>query len=230
MRRYEINSLGDNSEVCEDKRLKIMGVEFVYLVLFGIVVAFAGWIGENAFKLAVSGKFDSRFHVLPFISPYILIPFAFHIALGKADDLRLFGKKIFREQTKKSIILSNIFSFLIICTFVFLGEFAVGNAWEYLFGVKLWNYNKLPLHLTQYTSIVSTLGFGTAVYLIFKFLYSPVLNLLRKRVSYKGAKWICLILGTLIFIDFVRLMLCMIILGEAPNLWAYNNGQFTWLP
>lgn len=211
------------------KRFTIFGVEFVYLYLFGIGVAFFGWIIENAFKLAVSGSFDSRFHILPFISPYLLIPFAFHIALGNPNDLSVFGKKIFNEQTKKSIILSNITSYLLICTFVFLGELAVGNMWDIFFGVKLWNYNNHPFHFTQYTSPISTFGFGTVAYIIFKFIYTPLLNFLRKKVNYNTAKWICLTLGVLIVLDTVRMMLSIVIMGEAPNFWRYYNGRFSWL-
>lgn len=213
----------------ENKRFTILGVEFVYLYLFGIGVAFFGWIIENAFKLIVSGGFDSRFHILPFISPYLLIPFAFHIALGSPNDLTVFGKKIFKEHTKKSVILSNITSYLLICTFVFLGELAVGNMWDILFDVQLWNYNKHPFNFTQYTSPLSTFGFGTVAYIIFKFVYTPVLNFLRKKVNYNTAKWICLTLGVLIVLDTVRMMLSIVIMGEAPNFWRYYNGKFSWL-
>lgn len=201
------------------KRFTVFGVEFVYLYLFGIIFAFVGWIAENAFKLAVSGVMDSRFHILPFISPYALIPLALHIALRSPDDLTVFGKRIFKERTKKSVILSNITTFTVICLAVFLGELAVGNLWDSLFGVQLWNYSKHPLHLTQYTSVISTFGFGTAAYLIFKCLYDPVIKLFREKVSYKTAKIICLTLGVLIVLDTVRMMLSIVIFGEAPNFW-----------
>ena len=95
--------------------LKIFGIEFVYLYLFGIIVAFIGWIAENAFKLAVSGVIDSRFHLLPFISPYLLIPFAFHIALGTPNDVTFFGKKVFKNYTPKTRILSNAIAYFAIC-------------------------------------------------------------------------------------------------------------------
>ena len=57
------------AEVKPRKRLTVLGVEFVYLYLFGIIFAALGWIAENAAKIATTGTFDCRFHLLPFISP-----------------------------------------------------------------------------------------------------------------------------------------------------------------
>ncbi len=213
----------------QKKRFCIFGVELVYLVLFGIGVAFLGWIGENAFKYIVSGNFDSRFHILPFISPYALVPFAFHVALRDPDDVRLFGIKIFKEKNLKNAILSNIISFFSICAVVFLGELAVGNMWDAFFGVELWNYNSHPLHITQYTSVISTFGFGSAAYAIFRFIHTPVLRFMRKKVNFKAAKTICLTLGILIALDTVRMMLSIVIIGEAPNFWEFRDGKFSWL-
>lgn len=204
------------------KPLSIFGVEFVYLYLFGIGVAFIGWIAENAFKFAVSGVIDSRFHLLPFISPYLLIPFAFHIALGTPNDVTFFGKKVFKISTAKTKILSNIIAYFAICACVFFGELAVGSLWEILFDVRLWNYSKHPLHITKFTSVISVFGFGTGAYLIFKLLYTPILNLIRKKISFKTAKWICLTLGVLIVLDTVRMMISTVILGEAPNFWRFD--------
>lgn len=190
----------------EPKRFKIMGVELVYLYIFGIIIAFVGWAAENMVRLINHGYIDSRFHLLPFISPYALIVFAFHIALRDPDELVLFGKKIFKEKTKKTVIYSNIISYFAICAFVFLGELAVGNFWELTVGVKLWDYHAWPLNVTQYTSVVSTFGFGTGAYLIFRFIYKPFLNFIRTKMNYKVAKFITLTLGMLIIIDTCIMM------------------------
>ena len=221
----------DNNEPSlpkEKKRFTIFGVEVVYLYFFGIGVAFLGWIVENAFKFFVSGWFDSRFHFLPFISPYASLPLAFHIALGSPDDVCLFGWKIFKVRTRKTVILSNILTYFLMSLFVFLGELAVGNLWDVLFDVQLWNYHNLPLNVTQYTSIATTLGFGLFAYVIFKFIYKPILAFLRKKVNYNVAKWICLTLGIAIILDTVRMIISMAIIGEAPNFWTYWNGKFYW--
>jgi hypothetical protein len=215
----------ERSEAKEKKHLTVFGVEFVYLYLLGIAVAFLGWVVENCSKFFSIGWIDSRFHLLPFISPYALIPFAFHILLGNPDSLTFFGKKLFKEDTKKTKIVSNILSFLLISVAIFLGELVVGNAWDKLFGVKLWNYSMIPFHVTNYAGLISTVGFGTGAYLLFKFAYAPALKWVQKNVPHKVAFIICATLGVLIVLDTSWMCLQIIIKGEAPMYWSLHLRQ-----
>ena len=118
------------------KRLKILGVEFFYLWLMGIGFALLGWIAENTIKVVTNGIFDCRFHLLPFISCYALIPFAYHILLGDPDKISFFGHPLFKKDKPSYKIYSNIICLVLILSAVFLGELIVGNLWELLFGVK----------------------------------------------------------------------------------------------
>ena len=220
MRLPQLQNKVKEKEGIEKKRLKIFGVEFVYLYLFGIGVAALGWIAENTARLIGMGILDSRFHILPFISPYALIIFALHIVLRDPDDLTVFGKRIFKESTRKTKLISNLVSLLLIWAFVFFGELAVGNIWEIFFGVELWNYSTLPMSVTQYAGLVPTVGYGTGAYLIFKFIYKPLLLLIRRRVNFKIAKIITLTLGVLIVLDTLFLMFNIIAFGKAPMYWS----------
>ena len=204
------------------KRWRIFGVEVVYLYLFGIFVAFLGWAGENIAGALTKGVVDSRFHLLPFISPYALIPLAIHIVLGDPDDLIFFGKRLFKQRTSLTCVLSNLICYVILCSAVFLGELAVGNLWDALFGIRLWDYRGWPLTLTQYTSIVTTMGFGPAAYLILRFVYKPMMKLIREKVPFKVAKWVCLTLGIAIVLDTVWMILHMALFGEPPLYWEYR--------
>ena len=205
----------------EKKRWKILGVEFVYLYLFGIFIAFLGWVGENIPRAInpVVATIDSRFHLLPFISPYLLISFAIHLVIGDPDHLCFFGKPLFKKKTLKTAVLSNLICYVLLCAGVFFGELAVGNLWEILFGVQLWNYNGWPLTVTQYTSIVTTLGFGTAAYVIVRFVYKPMMKLICEKVPFRVAKWICCTLGVAIVLDTVWMNIQMAMYGEAPIYW-----------
>ena len=205
----------------EKKRWKILGVEFVYLYLFGIFIAFLGWVGENIPRAInpVVATIDSRFHLLPFISPYLLISFAIHLVIGDPDHLCFFGKPLFKKKTLKTAVLSNLICYVLLCAGVFFGELAVGNLWEILFGVQLWNYNGWPLTVTQYTSIVTTLGFGTAAYVIVRFVYKPMMKLICEKGPFRVAKWICCTLGVAIVLDTVWMNIQMAMYGEAPIYW-----------
>lgn len=200
------------------KRWTIFGVEFVYLAFIGICVAFLGWILENAVKLITNGVIDARYHILPFVSPYVLVPFAFHICFGDIDDITVFGKKLFKKTSLKTKVASNILVFIFLCIAVFLGELIVGNLYEKCFGVTLWYYSSSKLLVTKYAGLVPSLWYGTFAYLIFRFVYNPLLKVLRK-APYKVIKIIVIILGLLILADATNLLLQIIIFGKAPMLW-----------
>lgn len=202
----------------QKKRWTIFGVEFVYLAFIGICVAFLGWILENAVKLVTNGVIDARYHILPFVSPYVLVPFAFHICFGDIDDITVFGKKLFKKTSLKTKVASNILVFIFLCIAVFLGELIVGNLYEKCFGVTLWYYSSSKLLVTKYAGLVPSLWYGTFAYLIFRFVYNPLLKVLRK-APYKVIKIIVIVLGLLILADAMNLLLQIIIFGKAPMLW-----------
>lgn len=210
---------GVNVCVNTDKKpLTIAGVELAYLYLFGIGVAGLGWLAENAAKLVAQGVIDSRFHLLPFLSPYALVPFAFCILLGDPDRLAVCGRSVFRSDNTATRIASNLLSLLLICSAVFLGELAIGNMWEALFGVELWNYSDFPLQVTQYAGLIPTLGYGGGAYLLFRFVYKPVLKAL-KRLDYNVARAVCSTLGVLIILDTCFMGLHIAVLHEPPVYW-----------
>lgn len=206
-------------ELKEKKRLTVFGVEFVYLYLFGICLACFGWIAENVVKIITQGRFDCRFHLLPFISPYALIPFAFQILLGDPDNLTVFGRKLFKEDCRKNKILSNIVCAVLICAAVFLGELAIGSIWEAISGVQLWDYSGLPLQVNRYAGLLPAIGYGGGAYLIFKFIYKPLLGLMRRKVKFNVAKIICCTLGVLIVLDTLAMAIQIIVTGQAPMYW-----------
>ena len=201
----------------ENRRLMLWGEEFFYVCITGIVFAFLGWCVENITRIVDSGVIDSRFHLMPFISPYGLIPFAF-LAFNSPDDLSLFGHRFFKEKTKRNRIRSNIACFLLICALVFFGELIVGYIWGEVFGYSLWNYSNIPLHITPYTGVLTTLAFGTGVYLLFRYVYRPLMGLVKK-IPYKTAKIISLIVWPLMILDTVAMGVQIVLLGEARLWW-----------
>ncbi len=202
------------------KKLTVFGVEFVYLYLFGIIMAFVGWVAENTVKLISSGTIDCRFQLLPFIWVYALIPFAFQIVLGNPDNLTVFGKQVFKRHTVYTKLISNLTTVAVILAAVFVGELLVGGLWEIAFGVKLWDYSQLPLQVTRYAGVIPTLGYGGGAYLIFKFVYTPLIDFFRKKVSHKVALIICCTLGVLIALDTVFMCVHIAVTHRAPMYWS----------
>ncbi len=204
------------------KRFKIFGVEFCYLYFLGICMACLGWIIENVGRLITYGIIDSRYHILPFISPYALIVFAFHIVLGNPDSITFFGHKVFEKDTRKTAVLSNLLTVALFCVLTFFGELAIGNLWDKCFGVQLWDYSNQPLHCTPYAGLIPTLCYGVGCYVIFRLVYMPSLKAVRKHMNFNVARIICYTLGILIVLDTLRMMLCIMIFGEAPMIWSVS--------
>lgn len=218
------NITNDKKEQCvttikEKKRFTVAGVDFVYLYLFGIGFAGLGWVAENTVKVIMQGMFDCRFHLLPFISPYALIPFAFRILLGDPDKLSFFGHRLFVKDSLKNKVLSNILCLVLICAAVFFGELVIGGLWEVLFGAQLWDYGNLPLQVNRYAGLIPAIGYGGGAYLIFRFVYKPLLGLIVRKVKYNVAKRICLTLGVLIVLDTSIMAIQIIAFGQPPMYW-----------
>ncbi len=194
--------------------------DYYYLAFLGIIVCAIGFLAENFARLISLGIIDSRFHILPFISPYGLVVFAFYLVFNDPDNISFFGISFFKDGTRHKKLYSNLTVYFIICLFVFLGELAIGNLWDALFGVELWNYESLPLNFTKYTCPLATFGYGSGAYLLFKFAYKPLLRLIKNRIPHKIAKTVSIILGSLIVLDTLRMIIMMMILGEAPVFWS----------
>ncbi|MBR7100537.1 MAG: putative ABC transporter permease [Clostridia bacterium] len=205
----------------EEKRLKLFGVEVVYLCFLGILLAFIGWVAENAAKLVTTGFIDSRFHVLPFVPVYGIVVFAVYLVFGNPDDIAFFGRRAFKQQTVKTKILSNVICLACSYAAVFFGELIVGNAMEALTGVQLWNYTALPLTVTQYAGLIPTLGYGTGAYLLVKFALWPSIRLLQNKVNYKIIRIITVIVSLFLIADELAMFLNFFILGEGPVYWTW---------
>ena len=194
--------------------------DFVYFILFSILASHLGWLVENTFRLITIGIIDSRFHILPFISPYGMVALFFCILIGSPDRISPLGHPIFSEDNRRYRIISNIIAYLSICLTVFVGELIVGNLWDIAFGVELWDYSGMPLHVTQYTGAISALGFGTGAYLIFKYLYKYIIGFLKKHIKERTALIISLAVGIPLLLDTLYLMFSIIVFREATIWWS----------
>lgn len=139
--------------------------------------------------------------------------------LGDPDRLSFFGHRLFEKDYLKNKVLSNIVCLVMICAAVFLGELVIGSLWEILFGAQLWDYGNLPMQVNRYAGLIPAIGYGGAAYLIFKFVYKPLLGLIGRKVKYGVAKWICLTLGVLIVLDTLIMAVRIIAFGQPPMYW-----------
>ncbi len=191
-----------------------------YISCLAIIFSFFGWLVENIARAVMVGTIDNRFHILPFIPVFGLISFAAYI-FGNPDKLSFFGHTLFKKNTIANKVMSNILYFLVVYAMVFLGELAIGNAWEAVFGVKLWDYSSQPFHLTQYSSLYTTLGFGSGAYLLLRFGYWPFFRMLKAKVKPSSSGFF--IWGySLLLIDMLVMIIATAVSGEPPVYWSID--------
>ena len=171
--------------------------EFPHLCVLAVLASLVGWLGENLFIFIGSREIDSRFHILPFLSPYGLIVLLLYSALRDVDRATFFGKPLFKGDTLSNKILSNLYCLIFITAIAFFGEIIVGTFWEKAFGVILWDYTNHAHCFTRYTCLFTTVLYGVGGYLFFRLGFSPLFRLIKK-LPRKTAKILGFTLGVLI--------------------------------
>ena len=193
--------------------------DFPYLCVFAVLASFVGWLGENLSTLIGSGKIDSRFHLLPFLSPYGLIILFLYAALRDVDRATFFGKPLFARDTRATRILSNLYCLLFITAAAFFGELIVGNFWEKAFGVVLWDYTNHAYCLTRYTCLLTTVLYGTGGYLFFRLGFFPLFRRIKK-LPRKTAKILGFTLGALLLLDTAIMSIHIAVFRRPPVYWT----------
>lgn len=193
--------------------------EFPYVCVLGVLASLVGWLGENLSTFIGSGKIDSRFHLLPFLSPYGLIVLFLYAALRDVNHATFFGKPLFRRNDIQTKILSNVYCLFFITAAAFLGELIVGNLWEKAFGVVLWDYTNHAYCFTRYTCLLTTVLYGIGGYLFFRLGFSPLFRLIKK-LPRKTAKMLGYTLGVLLLLDTTVMGVHIAVFRRAPTYWT----------
>ena len=204
----------------EKKHVMVHDYTFAHMGIMMIIAAFLGFVGENIFRLIVDGQIDNRFMILPFIAPYGLAIFAIYYVLGTPNKLRFFNKEVLRGNTVKDKVLSYLIYGITVMLAVMLGEIAVGSIYEAISGLTIWNYENIPLHITKFTSIPTSLAITVLAIILMRFLFVPCMDFISNKIPYKVAFWITLILGGLIVIDCIYMMIELLVFQDKNYYWV----------
>ncbi len=198
---------------------------------FGIMMtifSFFGWCAENTGKLVVTQFIDNRHQFLPFLIAYGWSVLALYALLGTPDKMRFCKKRILVEDTLKNKILRYVIYFLTVYVAIFVGEIIVGYTYELTTGAILWNYEDLPLHVTKYTSVITTIAYAGAIFILMKFVFTPLMNQIVKMPK-KTAVILDWVFGVILMADFIFMVVYTAINGEGPDIWTlYFNLVFHW--
>ncbi len=189
----------------------------VALFLIIAIVSFLGFWVENIWLSITKGYMDNRNMRLPFLLGYGLAMVAIFGMFGTPQAPRFFHIPISIDSTfGRSAIY-----FGITCLCVMVGEIALGTFVEKTTGIVWWNYTRLPLHITKYTSIPTTLAFGGLITTFMGCFFSPLYTYFSHSNS-KVWMMVAFVLMALMVIDFMMSAIGMFKTKELLKIWKIN--------
>ena len=123
-----------------------------------VVCSFIGFCIENSWLAVTKGYIDNRNMHLPFLFGYGLAVVACYAVMGLPDDS------------------PDLMYFVGLFLFVSCGEIVLGKFVELVCGFYYWDYTRLPLHVTRYTSVFTSLGFATAIIVFMRHAFPLIMG------------------------------------------------------
>lgn len=152
----------------------IKTAELYSFILMTAFVSFLGFVIENVWLAFTKGYIDNRNMTFPFLLGYGLAVIGIFLFFGTPEKLALFGRRIFKRTKKRQrYLIYLMIMFVVVCA----GEIILGKLVEKICGFEYWNYSALPLHITKYTSVFTSLGFAAAITFFMGFCFYPLLEM-----------------------------------------------------
>lgn len=166
------------------------------LMLAAAVISFLGFALENIWLALRKGYMDNRNMTLPFLLGYGLLVTGIYAVIGTPEELHII------IPPKMSLRSQYIIYFLMSAVIVSIGEILLGKTVEHIFGFEYWNYESLPLHITKYTSVPTSLGFAMIITIFMGRCFPRLMEFI---VSFDAdtVQTAALILGTAMTADFI---------------------------
>ncbi len=168
-----------------------------YIGILIAVISFIGFCVENIWLALTKGYIDNRNMTLPFLLGYGLFVTAFGFAFGTPDNFTFFGL-----NPDFSLGMSRIMYFTVAFVVICAGEHLLGKLVEKICGIEYWNYDWIPLKLSKYTSIPTSIGFALILTLFMEYVIYPLTELIMS-IEPKAAILIGLVLIIILVIDFI---------------------------
>ncbi len=150
------------------------------LCMMVIVVSFLGFLVENVWLAATKGFIDNRNMCLPFLLGDGLAVAIIYMVLGTPRKLALFGKNFVAVSAMQGIVIY----FGVVFVFVCIGEIALGKIVEKTCRFCWWDYSRIPMHITKYTSIPTSIAFAAMIELFMYYIFEPLCQFFESWNSY----------------------------------------------
>lgn len=169
-----------------------------YMGIIIAIISLMGWLLENLWLAVTKGYIDNRNMRLPFLLGYGLLVTAFALCFGTPDNICFFGAET--DITGRfSWINYFIIAFVIIC----VGEHILGTLVEKICGLEYWNYDWVPLKISKYTTIPTSIGFSFILTLFTGYGYPWIMKLIMG-LNKIAAAVISIVSMVVLSVDFFR--------------------------
>lgn len=173
--------------------------EIFALCLIVTIVSFLGFVVENVWLAITKGFMDNRNMCLPFLIGYGLAMVAIYFILGTPTEFALLGKKL----KIKSRYVKLLLYFLAVMLCVSVGEIILGTIVEKTCHIYWWDYTRLPLHITRYTSIPTSMAFSMLITTFMHKFFMPLYEFFQK-LDYNDLQVLAGSFMTLMTADFIH--------------------------
>ncbi len=198
-----------------------LGYTYTQIIYMFLVIGFLGFVLENIFRAFTVGVLDSRHMLLPFQFFYGAGVLIIRYAIGTPCRPRFFHKQSEPAENKKQCALRVVLWFLFVFFVLSVGEIIVGEIGEKCFGVHIWDYSDIPLHVTQYTSVPTSLALSALLTFFMGVLFEPIMRLLAK-IRGKTAAVLGSVLAAAVVVDQIVAVVYCAVTGNLPVYWSIS--------
>lgn len=184
-----------------------MKEEMTSLIIMVLLISFLGFVLENIWLALTKGYMDNRNMTMPFLLGYGLLVVGMYMLLGTPEKMSIFGRSISEGRTE-------LVYFALSAVIVSAGEIVLGKIVEHFMGFEYWNYEWIPLHITRYTSVPTSLGFASIITLFMEHVFPVVMDFTKTIYS-----------KTLSDIAVLLLFLCLVDMVSSFKKMKENNGN-----
>ncbi len=190
------------------------------LFLIVAVASFLGFCVENLWLMMRKGYMNNRNMYLPFLLGYGIAMVAICALFGTPQAPRFLHITI----AVKSLRMRSVLYFLIVCLCVMAGEITLGTFVEKMCGIVWWNYSGLPMHITKYTSVPTTIAFGTLITWFMGCFFTPLYESFLRMDFHALGKLSCTLM-LLMVADFIHSGINMYKNRKLLELWQIDMSH-----
>lgn len=178
------------------------------------IISFVGFIVENFWNALTSRQLDNRNMHLPFILGYGLAILGIYLLFGTPTD----NNGVFNISNKSNTILLYVKYALLVTVFICVCEIIIGYTVQYLSGIYYWDFSDVPLHISRYTSIITSTIYSIIITVFMSRLFDRIMAWL-SRFEDKAFIYVGVVLFVLLVIDMLVSYETMIVTNDYNLIW-----------